>query len=155
MDRTYSGDGWVTTTEAGPGLQARIADLVSASSALNENGRALLERLRLSLHEMRDLRSQLTEHTQRAVTPRGLGTRVSGAWPHGRDMSARTALLARRFGFTARESHVAALLAQGSSNAVIAATLGISAHTARHHTQHVLSKLGVHSRAQAGARLRD
>ena len=32
--------------------------------------------------------------------------------------------------------------------------LGISPHTARHHTQRVLDKLGVHSRAAAGARLR-
>lgn len=155
MDRTYLGDGWVTTTEVAPRLQARIADLVSASSALNENGRVLLERLRLSLHEMRDLRTQLTEHTQRALAPRGLGTGAGRSASRDRNANTRTAQLARRFGFTARESDVAALLAQGSSNAAIAATLGISAHTARHHTQHVLSKLGVHSRAQAGARLRD
>jgi DNA-binding CsgD family transcriptional regulator len=32
--------------------------------------------------------------------------------------------------------------------------LGISAHTARHHTQRVLAKLKVHSRAEAGAKLR-
>jgi DNA-binding CsgD family transcriptional regulator len=49
---------------------------------------------------------------------------------------------------------VAAMLAQGRSNSAIAAALRISTHTARHHTQRVLAKLGVHSRAQAGAKVR-
>jgi DNA-binding CsgD family transcriptional regulator len=59
-----------------------------------------------------------------------------------------------RFGLTGRELEVAHLLAEGRSNAAIARTLSISPHTARHHTQRVLGKLGVHSRAEAGARLR-
>ena len=46
------------------------------------------------------------------------------------------------------------LLAQGRSNVAIAKTLGISTHTARHHTQRVLAKMRVHSRAEAGAKLR-
>ena len=59
-----------------------------------------------------------------------------------------------QYGFTGREAEVARLLAQGRRNSAIAAELGISAHTARHHTQRVLAKLGVHSRAEAGAKLR-
>ena len=56
-----------------------------------------------------------------------------------------------QFGLTARETEVAMLLAQGRSNVAIAKTLGISTHTARHHTQRVLAKMKVHSRAEAGA----
>ncbi|HET7469590.1 MAG TPA: LuxR C-terminal-related transcriptional regulator [Gemmatimonadales bacterium] len=57
-------------------------------------------------------------------------------------------------GMTPREVEVALLLATGLSNNALARQLGISPHTARHHTQRVLGKLGVHSRAEAGARLR-
>ena len=65
-----------------------------------------------------------------------------------------TRRLREEFGMTRREVDVALLLAQGSSNTAVAYRLGISPHTARHHTQRVLDKLGVHSRAAAGARLR-
>ncbi|NIN10305.1 MAG: hypothetical protein GTN62_03165 [Gemmatimonadales bacterium] len=40
------------------------------------------------------------------------------------------------------------LLAQRKTNAEIAATLSISTHTARHHTERVLAKLGIRSRQQ-------
>lgn len=46
------------------------------------------------------------------------------------------------------------LLAEGMSNAQVAEALGVSSHTARHHTESVLLKLGVHSRAAAGAVVR-
>lgn len=51
------------------------------------------------------------------------------------------------FGLTARESQVARLLAAGRRNNDIASTLGISEHTALRHTERVLRKLGIHSRA--------
>jgi DNA-binding CsgD family transcriptional regulator len=63
------------------------------------------------------------------------------------------ALLAARFGLTKRETDVTHLLMQGRSNADIAAALGVSEHTARHHTERVMVKLGVHSRAQVGPAL--
>jgi DNA-binding CsgD family transcriptional regulator len=47
-----------------------------------------------------------------------------------------------RFKLTAREAEVATLLAERRSNADIARALGISVHTARHHTERVLLKLG-------------
>lgn len=59
-----------------------------------------------------------------------------------------------QYGMTPREVEVALLLSEGLSNSTLAHRLGISPHTARHHTQRVLGKLGVHSRAEAGARLR-
>jgi DNA-binding CsgD family transcriptional regulator len=54
--------------------------------------------------------------------------------------------LSARFGLTAREADVAVLLAERRSNAEVAKALGISAHTARHHTGRVLLKLGARKR---------
>lgn len=65
-----------------------------------------------------------------------------------------TSAAMRRFDLSPRESRVAGLLAEGMSNGEIAATLHISPATARNHTQRVLQKLGVNSRAQVGALLR-
>jgi DNA-binding CsgD family transcriptional regulator len=51
-----------------------------------------------------------------------------------------------RYGLTVRELQVASLLMHRLSNAEIARMLGISPHTARHHTESVLAKFGVRSR---------
>jgi DNA-binding CsgD family transcriptional regulator len=56
------------------------------------------------------------------------------------------ATLAKRFGLTAQESRVAVMLAEHRSNREIADLLGVSVHTARHHTERVLAKLHIHSR---------
>jgi DNA-binding CsgD family transcriptional regulator len=60
----------------------------------------------------------------------------------------------QQFGLTQREAQVARLLSQGRSNQAIARDLEISEHTARHHTQRILAKLEVHSRGEAGAKIR-
>jgi DNA-binding CsgD family transcriptional regulator/tetratricopeptide (TPR) repeat protein len=52
---------------------------------------------------------------------------------------------------TAREHEVLELIALGMSNARIARTLVISEKTAGHHVSSILSKLGVHNRAEAAA----
>lgn len=118
----------------------RVNDLLSAFSDLRRDSQLLLGQLRESLREMRQLRGQLQEE-------RGRG-RGNGA-AHGRFV-----YLQDRYGLTRRELEVATLVAQGRTNTAIANTLHISTHTARHHTQRVLGKLGVHSRAAAGAKLR-
>src|SRR5690606_10736400 len=59
--------------------------------------------------------------------------------------------LHERFGLTARQIAVARLLAEGCSNAEIARRLSVSYFTARNHTEQVLAKLGVGSRAAVGA----
>lgn len=61
--------------------------------------------------------------------------------------------LARRFGLTTREMEALTLFRCGLSTRAIAAQLGVSLNTARRHCEHVLSKLGVHSRAAAIAML--
>lgn len=58
-----------------------------------------------------------------------------------------------RFRLTPREAKVGILLVQGLSNAKIASVLCISPCTARHHTESVFLKLGVHSRVQLVAKL--
>lgn len=62
-------------------------------------------------------------------------------------------LWGQQFGLSPQESRVAHLLAQGLSNSEVAHRLCISVHTARHHTQRVLSKLEVRSRAAVAAKL--
>jgi DNA-binding response OmpR family regulator len=59
--------------------------------------------------------------------------------------------LRERFGLTARQIAVARLLGEGYSNAEIAQRLSVSYFTARNHTEQVLGKLGVATRAAVGA----
>jgi len=54
-------------------------------------------------------------------------------------------------GLSPREQEILALLAQGRSQREIASTLVISPKTVATHIQHLLGKLGAHSRAQAVA----
>jgi DNA-binding CsgD family transcriptional regulator len=61
------------------------------------------------------------------------------------------AVLRRRYGLTARECEVVALLYDGQSNVEIARALAISPYTARHHTARVLQKLGARTRGQIAA----
>ena len=56
-------------------------------------------------------------------------------------------------GLTPRQLEIARLLASRATNAEIASSLGISVHTARHHSQRVLEKLGITSRAEVRRRL--
>jgi DNA-binding CsgD family transcriptional regulator len=116
-------------------LEERLAALRESGTNLLHHRRVIIDRVRSSLAQLRSHRSQLSE----AIT----ATATAPAPP---DES-----LAQLFGFTLREAEVALLLAAGHSNADIARLLDISPHTARHHTQHVFAKLGVRSRAEAGA----
>jgi DNA-binding NarL/FixJ family response regulator len=49
---------------------------------------------------------------------------------------------------TAREREVAVLIARGQSNREIAEALMIAERTAANHVEHILNKLGFHSRTQ-------
>jgi PAS domain S-box-containing protein len=50
---------------------------------------------------------------------------------------------------TRREAEVLRLLACGATNAKIAEAMGISATTVRNHIEHLLAKLGVHTKLEA------
>lgn len=52
---------------------------------------------------------------------------------------------------SAREADVLQLIGAGMSNRAIAAELTISVNTVRNHVQHVLAKLGAHSKLEAAA----
>jgi DNA-binding CsgD family transcriptional regulator len=58
-----------------------------------------------------------------------------------------------RFGLTRKESCVARLIAEDRTNEQIATKLCISPHTARHHTERILAKLGAKSRTQVRSAL--
>jgi DNA-binding CsgD family transcriptional regulator len=61
--------------------------------------------------------------------------------------------LRERFGLSAQETRIARFLAQGRSNREIAELLVLSPHTIRHHTESVLRKLGIRSRAAVASTL--
>jgi DNA-binding CsgD family transcriptional regulator len=120
-------------------LQERLAVLRDTTSVLERDRSALLRQIRRALDELRARRDRLINARRAPVAP------GAGSAAHR---------LADKFGLTPREADVALLLADGSSNAAVARALAISPHTARHHTQHILAKLGVRSRARAGAVIR-
>jgi DNA-binding CsgD family transcriptional regulator len=63
--------------------------------------------------------------------------------------------IAAEVGLTRAEVRVLSVLLQGASNRVISCTLSISVDTVKTHVQRILRKLGVASRAQALATVRD
>jgi DNA-binding CsgD family transcriptional regulator len=117
-------------------MQERLAAVLETSGELQRHRDELIRWMREALQEMRARRERLlAEHGPTALLP--------APTPAER--------LVEKFRLTPRELEVALLLSDGASNTVIANTLQISEHTARHHTRHVLVKLGLHSRARAAA----
>jgi len=108
----------------------------------------------------RDVMDLARMSSQKVTTQRGaytlrtsyVGTTVTGhdailvVLDHGPDAVPLASTLRERFGLTTKEALVTALLMERRSNHEVAAVLGMSTHTARHHTESVLLKLGIHSR---------
>jgi DNA-binding NarL/FixJ family response regulator len=80
------------------------------------------------------------------VPPRMLGGLIRQLLRRRRDEDEALARIAR---LTRRERQVLALLAEGGNKETIGRALFISPETARTHIQHVMAKLGVHSRLEA------
>ena len=118
----------------------RFQDLRSSFLILRSNNRALVDKIRGSLGQLRELRRNLRQLAPNAAG----GPLANGSHDY----------LMKKFGLTRREAQVARLLSLGRSNQRIARELRISEHTARHHTQRILAKLAVHSRGEAGAKIR-
>lgn len=106
----------------------------------SDQGRSLMSDRRTLVHDTVSQDERLGEEWQQRPAPLVV--------PPTREERLRGA-----YGMTPREVEVAELLALGLSNVGVAGRLRISPHTARHHTQRVLAKLGVHSRAEAAAKL--
>jgi DNA-binding CsgD family transcriptional regulator/tetratricopeptide (TPR) repeat protein len=96
-------------------------------------------------------RRQVEELGRRArislLPPGGPGAPTPGAGSGGAGSETRSALSA----LTKRELQVLGLVAEGRTNRQVAAGLFISEKTASLHVSHILAKLGVASRVQAGA----
>lgn len=91
-----------------------------------------------------DSRSPSTTTTLAVVIVAVLGDAAEASAEH----------LHTRYGLSPREVEVARLLADGLSTRELSASLHVSTHTARHHTENVLRKLRVRRRAEVGRRLR-
>jgi DNA-binding NarL/FixJ family response regulator len=116
-------------------LRERLAAVMETAGELQQNQSELMRMMRQTLAEIRALRQRMLSPVHDgANTAPTVGTR-----------------LAKKFHLTPRELEVAMLLSSGAPNTAIARALNISEHTARHHTRHVLVKLGLHSRAKAAA----
>jgi DNA-binding CsgD family transcriptional regulator len=128
-----------------------VASTIEHCSRLREQQRSLLTALRANLGHIQSANesgNSMLEALRKGGLPKASPTErgADGGLTSGADFA--------RFRLTAREAQVAELLALGRSNVAVAKTLGISEHTARHHTESVLAKLGVRSRAEAGALVR-
>ena len=97
--------------------------------------------------------SALLRRAQPAAAPAASASAAAATDGASRPGPLSDEALRERFGLTARQTEVVRLLAEGCSNAEIASRLEMSYYTARNHTEQVLGKLGVSSRAAVGALL--
>ena len=158
------GDGWgiAFALDGFAGLAAvlgqsdRAARLFGATDALLESLDAPLPGFRRPAHD------RYVTMTQNALGKRAF----KAAWESGRGMlpehaieyalAAPKALAGSRHSrvhgrtgpLTRREMEVASLVARGLSNREIATALAVTRKTAAAHVEHILNKLGFHSRAQ-------
>jgi DNA-binding NarL/FixJ family response regulator len=98
-----------------------------------------LERIfrKLGVHNRTDAARRTLEVFADAVEMKATLTRLGlTSLPHG-------------LALTRRESEVLQLISLGQSNTQIAQSLGVSTSTIRRHLEHIYSKTGAHSRAEA------
>jgi len=146
-------------TSAATGDPVRAAHLIGAAEAITRSVGSSLS----SLGHLADVQQAFEDLTRRELTP----SRFEAAVDHGRQLTFDDAVqmavgarprprndapvgspvhsLSR---LTKREREVADLLARGMTNRDIANALVISQRTAEAHVEHILSKLGLTSRAQ-------
>jgi DNA-binding CsgD family transcriptional regulator/PAS domain-containing protein len=135
--------------QAAAGVGAIVARRPHKSATIDLAARLVARELRTAHARYRVIATYVPEGT---VAPGGA---VAAVLTRQTPQEASDVSLRERFNLTAREIQVARLLAKGHRNAEIAAALGTSAHTALHHTERVLHKLGVHSRAAVACALQN
>lgn len=74
---------------------------------------------------------------------------------HEADFEARCVRIADEAGFTPREREVFALVARGKTNAAVADELVVSENTVKFHIKSIYQKLGIHSKAEVVALVKD
>lgn len=125
-----------------------MIQLASMTGAWGDTAVGALMR-RLAYAKLAELRAQ-------GLTDGEIAARFAALEQHGEesdsdpaaDSSLTDAALRDRFGLTPAEARVARLLAEGRRNDDVARLLFISPHTARRHTERILHKMHVHSRAE-------
>jgi DNA-binding CsgD family transcriptional regulator len=128
-------------------LSSGIANIVARAAPMDWANQSRLTEIRTSLARYRITATLVPDgflHARSAVV--ALTERMTAR-------SLDREELATQFRLTSREIETAQLLGRGYSTRQVAAAMGISVNTARRHTEHVLEKLDVHSRAAVGARL--
>ncbi|MGQ1797928.1 LuxR C-terminal-related transcriptional regulator [Kocuria oceani] len=115
-------------------------------------GLARLELARAVLDDSPELAQEEVLAARTVFRELGAARELDAAARLLRDLGGGTAPRPRSTGeLTSREHEVLDLVALGMSNARIARVLGISQKTAGHHVSRILTKLGVHNRAEAAA----
>ncbi len=140
-----------------------LAEVIGASGAPVRAARLLgaAEALRAAIGvPLPSLYHETKERRITVVRSRLSGQAFTAACAAGRAMSLEQAVAcaleapaapAAPGGLTPREREVAVRVARGDTNAEIARALVIAPRTAMRHVEHVMAKLGVHSRAQIAA----
>ncbi len=141
--------------DADPEQERIVEELHGAATALRRTVLARGGAIEIPEAEPVALRTRTSRYSIRGCVYAGIG----GAPVLLLTLRRRTPLarssqeLRAEFGLTPAEVRVAFLLSRGWSNAQIADDLAISPHTARRHTERVLNKLHVRSRAEVAAKL--
>jgi PAS domain S-box-containing protein len=107
-------------------------------------------------HDLDERFDAILDNLDSEVVAAALGDRSSADHLQAQDVASVQPQLGRGSGqpgsdLTAREQEVLRLMASGLANRDIAAHLNLSVNTIRGHVQHVLDKLGAHSKLEAVA----
>jgi DNA-binding CsgD family transcriptional regulator/tetratricopeptide (TPR) repeat protein len=152
LDRFEEANEWLYVAEAtlrAQGVQTTLRRVLTEQTALSQRlGRA--EDAARSAAEARTLSQRMAETIPDAVLRAVFMRQTLACLPSGVGRAAEGTRAASGM-LTARESEVAALVAQGGSNRAIAAELVVSERTVESHVTNILGKLGFTSRAQIAA----
>ena len=130
----------------------RVANGAGGSTALGQvDGFQSLQASRTALHDDTAVSAWRTSQATPLDQAVAFGLAPGLLTPPSTTSSAEQRPVPAPGSLTRREREVAVLVAEGRSNGEIGAALVIAARTADTHVGHILSKLGLHTRAQIAA----